>query len=47
MLSDVKPTDPSVFAANAVMILLVSVGACVIPAHSAGRVDPARVLRNE
>jgi ABC-type lipoprotein release transport system permease subunit len=47
MLNDVRPTDPSVFVSNAVMLLVVSLGACVIPARAAGRVDPARVLRNE
>lgn len=47
MLNDVKPTDPAVFLANAAMVLLVSIAACYIPARAAGRVDPARVLRNE
>jgi ABC-type antimicrobial peptide transport system permease subunit len=47
MLNDVKPTDPAVFLANAAMVLLVSTAACYIPARAAGRVDPARVLRNE
>ena len=45
MLNDVKPTDPTVFAGNAAMVLLVSVAACYIPARWAGRVDPAMVLR--
>jgi putative ABC transport system permease protein len=47
MLNDVKPTDPAVFLANAAMVLIVSIAACYIPARSAGRVDPAHVLRNE
>jgi putative ABC transport system permease protein len=47
MLNDVKPTDPSVYLANAVAVLLVSMAACYIPARWAGRVDPAVVLRNE
>jgi putative ABC transport system permease protein len=47
MLNDVKPTDPAVFLGNAVMVLLVSMAACYIPARWAGRVDPAMVLRNE
>jgi predicted permease len=47
MLNDVKPTDPAVFAGNAVMVLLVSMAACYIPARWAGRVDPAVVLRND
>jgi ABC-type antimicrobial peptide transport system permease subunit len=47
MLNDVTPTDPAVFAGNAVMVLAVSVLACYLPARWAGRVDPAVVLRNE
>ena len=45
MLNDVKPTDPSVFALNAMLVLVVSIAACYIPARWAGRVDPALVLR--
>jgi putative ABC transport system permease protein len=45
LLNDVKPTDPSVFVLNAVMVLLVSIAACYLPARWAGRVDPAVVLR--
>jgi ABC-type antimicrobial peptide transport system permease subunit len=47
MLNDVKPTDPGVFAANAAIVLAVSLAACYIPARWAGRVDPALVLRND
>src|SRR4029450_12349945 len=47
MLNDVKPTDPGVFAANAALVLAVSMAACYLPARWAGRVDPAVVLRND
>jgi putative ABC transport system permease protein len=47
MLNDVKPTDPSVYVANAAVVLVVSMAACYIPARWAGRVDPAVVLRIE
>ncbi len=47
MLNDVKPTDPSVYAINAALVLIVSMVACYIPARWAGRVDPAVVLRAE
>ena len=46
MLNDVQPTDLSVFVANAVLVMLVSVLACYLPARSAGRVDPMVVLRD-
>jgi ABC-type lipoprotein release transport system permease subunit len=45
MLNDVRPTDPSVFALNAGLLLLVSVAACYVPARWAGKVDPVEVLR--
>lgn len=45
MLNDVSPADPSVYVANAALVLLVSMAACYIPARWAGRVDPAVVLR--
>jgi len=47
MLNDVTPTDPAVFAANAALVLAVSMAACYLPARWAGRVDPAVVLRND
>jgi putative ABC transport system permease protein len=46
MLNDVKPTDPVVFAANAGLVMLVSLLACYLPARAAGRVDPMVVLRD-
>ncbi len=46
MLNDVKPTDPTVFALNAVLVLAVSVLACYLPARSAGRTDPMVILRD-
>jgi putative ABC transport system permease protein len=47
MLNDVKPTDPAVFLGNGVLVLVVSMAACYLPARWAGRVDPARILRND
>src|SRR4051812_27770219 len=47
MLNDVKPTDPAVFLGNAVLVLVVAMAACYLPARWAGRVDPALVLRND
>ena len=45
MLNDVKPTDPSVFAWNAALVLFVCLAASYLPARWAGRTDPAVVLR--
>jgi putative ABC transport system permease protein len=46
MLNDVKPTDPAVFTATAVSVLVVAVLASYPPAHQAGRTDPMVVLRD-
>jgi len=46
MLNDVKPTDPIVFAANAAIVMVVSLIASYLPARAAGRVDPMVVLRD-
>jgi putative ABC transport system permease protein len=47
MLNDVTPTDPTVFAGNAALVMAVAMAACYLPARWAGRVDPALVLRND
>jgi putative ABC transport system permease protein len=47
MLFDVRPTDPVTFVAVALVVTLVAVVACVIPARRATRVDPMVVLRDE
>jgi ABC-type lipoprotein release transport system permease subunit len=45
MLNDVKPRDPSVFAATAAAVFVVVLLASYMPARAAGRVDPMVVLR--
>jgi putative ABC transport system permease protein len=45
MLTDVKPTDPWIFAGTALSLLLVSIAACAWPAFQAGRTDPMVALR--
>jgi putative ABC transport system permease protein len=47
LLYEVKPLDPTVFAAVAILLTLVAAAACSIPAVRAARVDPAIVLRDE
>lgn len=45
MLYGVSAHDPLIFAANAALITLVGVGACVLPAFRASRVQPVVALR--
>ncbi len=43
----VSATDPLTFVAVAIMILLVGLTACLLPARSAAKVDPLVALRYE
>jgi putative ABC transport system permease protein len=47
LLYQVKPWDPATFVSIAVVIAGVALGACVLPARRALRVDPAIALRTE
>ena len=46
LLNDVRPTDPAVFAATTVAVLVVATLASYLPARAAARVDPMVVLRD-
>jgi putative ABC transport system permease protein len=46
-MSGVSPTDPLTFAVVAAIVVLVGLGACLIPARQATRVDPSSALRCE
>jgi putative ABC transport system permease protein len=47
LLVGVAPTDPAVFIAVALLLWLVGLAASWLPAYSATRVDPMRVIRHE
>jgi putative ABC transport system permease protein len=47
MLFEVKPADPTTYAAVAVLLAGVALAASYIPAHRASKVDPLIALRQE
>jgi putative ABC transport system permease protein len=47
LLYGVSPTDPISFAAGSVLLLLIALLACFLPAHRATRIDPMLAIRNE
>ncbi len=47
LLYDVSPTDLPTFLAVSILLAIIALAACYIPARRAMRVDPVRALRNE
>jgi len=47
LLFDVSPTDPAVMAAVCVLLILVALAACFVPARRAASIEPMKALRTE
>ena len=47
LLFNVSPTDPLVIAAVCVLLMLVAMAACFVPARRAASIEPMRALRTE
>jgi putative ABC transport system permease protein len=47
LLFNTQAIDPLTFAGVALLLLVVAVLACFVPAYRASRIDPANVLRQE
>jgi putative ABC transport system permease protein len=47
LLYEVRPADPITFAGIGLLLSLVALLACYLPARRATRVDPALTLRSE
>jgi predicted permease len=47
LLFNVSPTDPAVLISVGILLVVVAMIACVLPARRAASIDPVRALRNE
>jgi ABC-type lipoprotein release transport system permease subunit len=46
LLFGVEPVDPLTFGAIAILIMLVALAACYVPARRAAMIDPIEALRH-
>ncbi len=47
LLFDVSPTDPAILTSVSILLVLVALAACFIPARRAASIDPMQTLRTE
>jgi len=47
LLFGVKSSDPSTYACVSILILVVALAACFLPARRAASIDPMKALRTE
>jgi putative ABC transport system permease protein len=47
LLFEVRPTDPATFTAIALLLMIVALLACYLPARRGTKVDPVTVLKHE
>ena len=47
LLFNVSPTDPATFSSVALLLLIVAIAACYIPARRAAKADPMSILRHD
>ena len=47
MLYGITPLDGPTYAAGAIIVIVIALSACGLPAYRASRLDPLKVLRSD